>query len=601
MYVNRCLLTCMFLSISHSAFSIESLRSKVSIVLNEQGLVGASWAIIDGVGSHTDAVGLFNVEANIPLLDRHKVQVGSITKTLVAAGTLSLVTDGMLSLDTPVREILPELSFDNPWHKSKPILVRHLLDHTAGLPNIRLWHLLNNKATPDSELDEIFKNDPALLQVTSVPGEHFSYSNLGYNILAMVIERVTGQRYETLLQQQLLLPVGMPNSSFHYHSQTGDYADSLLAYGHLDSAQSMTNIPNYLRAAGQFTTTPKDMQKFMKFLMQHKSTHNHPIINPKLLQSMGEVAQTLPKQNGLQVGGQFGLWRRDRYGVLGKCHGGNTLGFQSMMCIFPEHKKGFFVAINSDNETADYEKIYQIFIEHLHVPFTPIPPNVGFEPDLDTWFGLYRMSREFISFSYLDRIFNVVYLSPDKNDLQLWSPTSDTQKLRHIGGNQFSADNRTTASHILLVDHHNQPIISGGFQHYVPLGLVNYTALVLSLVLGLLALMYIAVRGVYVLIKVKGNVIKEPIALMFLVIPSLVISTCLLLTKPFMELGHFNLATGFTAFASLLACFLCIPALYPYVFKKRSLNLDFYAVLAFFQWTLVLGYWGLIPFKLWAL
>jgi CubicO group peptidase (beta-lactamase class C family) len=601
MYLNWCLFTGMFLFVSHSAFSIGTLRSNVSLVLKEQGLVGASWAIIDGVETHTDAVGLFNAEANTPLLDRHKVQVGSITKTLVAAGTLSLVTDGMLSLDTPVTEILPELPFDNPWHKSKPILVRHLLDHTAGLPNLRLWHLLNNKATPDSELDEVFRNDPALLQVTSVPGEHVSYSNLGYNILAMVIERVTGERYETLLQQQLLLPVGMPNSSFHYLSQTGDYADSLLAYGHLDSGQSITNIPNYLRSAGQFSTTPKDMQKFMTFLMQNKSPRNHPIINRKLLQSMGKVTQTLPHQNGLQVGGQFGLWRRDRHGVLGKCHGGNTLGFQSMMCVFPEQKKGFFVAINSDNETADYEKIYQMFIQHLNVQLTPIPSTVDLKPEVEQWFGLYRMSREFISFLYLDRIFNVVYLSPDENGLQLWSPTSDTQKLRHIGGNQFSADNRTTASHILLVDHHNQLIISGGFKHYVPISVISYTALIMSLVLGLLAFVYIAVRGVYVLFKVKGNVIKEPISLMFLVIPSLMISTCLLLTKPFMELGHFNFTTGFTAFASLLAFFLCIPALYPYVFKKRALNLDFYAVLAFFQWTLVLGYWGLIPFKLWAL
>jgi hypothetical protein len=47
-------------------------------------------------------------------------------------------------------------------------------------------------------------------------------------------------------------------------------------------------------------------------------------------------------------------------GVSGKCHGGNTLGFQSMMCVFPEHKKGFFVSINSNNETPVYENILDI-------------------------------------------------------------------------------------------------------------------------------------------------------------------------------------------------------------------------------------------------
>ncbi len=252
-------------------------------------------------------------------------------------------------------------------------MVRHLLDHTSGLPNLRLWHLLNSKSTPDSELNEIFNNDLDLLKVSSPPGEYFSYSNLSYNILAMVIEKVSAERYETVLEQRLLLPVGMLNSSFHYLTQTGEYGNALLAYGHLDGGQSITNIPNYLRAAGQFTTTPKDIQKFMAFLMEQENTNNNQIIDTKLLQSMGDIAHPLTHQNGLQVGGEFSLWRTDRHGVLGKCHGGNTLGFQSMMCLFPEYEKVFFVAINSDNETADYEKIHQIFIEHLNVPLAPIP------------------------------------------------------------------------------------------------------------------------------------------------------------------------------------------------------------------------------------
>jgi CubicO group peptidase (beta-lactamase class C family) len=605
--LNSYLLCCILLMLSHSVSAIETLHTKVSSVLRQQNLVGASWAIIDGLEKQTGAVGLFNTDDNTLLLDIHKVQVGSITKTLVATGTLSLVTQGLLSLSTPVTEILPELYFDNLWHTSNPILVRHLLDHTSGLPNMRLWHLLNNQATPDSELNEIFNNDPELLHVTSPPGEYFSYSNLGYNILAMVIERVTGERYETVLQQQLLLPLGMTNSSFHYLAQTGVYADTLLAFGHLDSRQSISNIPNYLRVAGQFATTPQDMQKFMAFLMKPKNIDNDRIVNARLLQSMGEVAQTLPQQNGLQVGGQFGLWRRDRHGVLGKCHGGNTLGFQSMICVFPEHQKGFFVAINSDNETADYEKIYQVFIEHLNVPLAAIPAKVSFEQDVDKWFGLYRMSSEFISFAYLDRIFNVVYLSQsqsqsqNENELELWSPASDTKILSHVGGNLFSAHNRTTASHILLVDHNNQPVISAGFTNYVPISLLSYITMTLSLVLGLLALVYIAVRGVYALIKVKGNILKEPITVIFLIIPSLIISISLLVTTPFMELGDFNFTTGLTALVSFLACFLCIPALYPYLCKKFALNMDFYAILAFFQYTLVLGYWQLIPFKLWEL
>lgn len=167
------------------------------------------------------------------------------------------------------------------------------------------------------------------------------------------------------------------------------------------------------------------------------------------------------------------------------------------------------------------------------------------------------MSSEFISFAYLDRLITVIFLiqSQNKNDLELWSLGSDTKKLRHIWGNKFTAHNRATASHILLVMHNSVPIISSGFTNYTPTSLVSYSALILSLVLGLLAFLFIAVRGVYVLIKVKGNIRKEPIALMFLILPSLMMSISLLLATPFMELGHFSFAINMTAFASFLACF----------------------------------------------
>lgn len=91
--------------------------------------------------------------------------------------------------------------------------------------------------------------------------------------------------------------------------------------------------------------------------------------------------------------------------------------------------------------------------------------------------------------------------------------------------------------------------------YYIPLNWLSYGAMLISLILGLLAFLHITLRDVDVLIKVKGNSLKEPTGWMFLIIVSLIISTLLLLNTPLMALGNFSVATGLTAFASFLACF----------------------------------------------
>ena len=191
----------------------------------------------------------------------------------------------------------------------------------------------------------------------------------------MLIERVTGQRYEDALKKLLLDPLKMSHSTFHFIFQNTDDTKYSLAHGHLDKQRLIVSQASFLRAAGQFTTTPADMQKFMVFLMSDGFVGGEQLVSTDLLNSMGVAAATLSQKAGLLAGGQFGLWRRDRHDVIGKCQGGNTIGYNSMLCLFPTQNKAFFVAINSDSETADYEQVYKLFIAvsytHLTLPTTP--------------------------------------------------------------------------------------------------------------------------------------------------------------------------------------------------------------------------------------
>lgn len=602
--ISQLALVCVLPFLSQTVFAQHNVQAEVTRALQDQELVGASWVIINGSQSQTGSAGFSNALTQAPLLPTQQVQVGSITKTLIATYVLSLVSDGRLSLDALVSELLPSLKLDNPWRDTHPVKVRHLLDHTAGVQSLRLWHILNTRATPDAALDSLFESDPELLHVTAPPGDYFHYSNMAYNLLAMLIEKTTGQRYEDALKKGLLEPLEMNHSTFHFVSQStqvNDGSEHALAYGHLDAERLIESQASFLRAAGQFTTTPADMQKFMAFLMSDGVVGGSQFVKTALLRSMGTAAATLSQKAGLPSGGQLGLWRRDRHGVIGKCHGGNTIGYKSMMCFFSEQNKAFFVAVNADSETSDYEQVYKIFIKHLNVP--DVSTEVADAPpdDEKNWYGLYRLFPEFFSFAYLDRIFNVIHLGRDNEGLRLWSPASEPVRLKYISGRLYSSANRASISHVLIKDPLIGNVISSGFQNYMRFNIWTWGAMALSLTLGLLAFFFIVLRGLYLSFSVKLEAFRWPIMLPFLVVPCSLLTVPFFLKQSFMEIGNFNIASFLVAFISVAALALCIPALLFYRRNKTLLSMDSLAVLAFFQWTLVLAYWGLIPFQLWNL
>lgn len=233
-----------------------TLHADMERALDEEGLTGAVWATVTPDGSFAvGAAGFKNARTGERMTPDSRVHVGSVAKTLLAAGVLRLITEGRLALDTPVPQLLPAVEFQNRWAASDPIRVRHLLAHTAGLDNARVWQLFSLKPETATPLRDAFAGEPSLLRVRTRPGSRYSYSNMGYTLLGMVIESVTGERYERYLDTHLLRPLSMHDSTFEFVSQSGIHADTRLAMGHFEEGATQAAVPMYLRPAGQFTTT----------------------------------------------------------------------------------------------------------------------------------------------------------------------------------------------------------------------------------------------------------------------------------------------------------------------------------------------------------
>ena len=159
------------------------------------------------------AYGLANVELNVPATPETLYQIASTTKTFTAAAILKLVEEGKLSLDDSVAKWLPEVPA--AW---SGVTVRHCLTHTSGLPDI-VVDPCTLDLVADTREEAIKKL--AAMPIPNKPGETWSYNQTGYVLLGMILEKVSGQKFEEFLEQRFFRPLGMTSTRF------GDYKEIL--------------------------------------------------------------------------------------------------------------------------------------------------------------------------------------------------------------------------------------------------------------------------------------------------------------------------------------------------------------------------------------
>jgi len=147
--------------------------------------------------------GLANQENYLPFSEEMVFTVGSITKQFTGAAIMKLVEQGKLRINDTVDRFFEDL----PRNKQR-IMIHHLLTHTAGLPG-GFGDDFDTTATREW-IVERFRQRP----MRRGPGEKYAYSNVGYSLLGIIIEQVSGQSYEAYLREQLFLPSGMRDTGY---------------------------------------------------------------------------------------------------------------------------------------------------------------------------------------------------------------------------------------------------------------------------------------------------------------------------------------------------------------------------------------------------
>lgn len=342
----------------------------VGAYLEETGTVGGVVAVVQdgelifakGYGE-ADRSAHRDVDAGETLF-----RVGSVSKLFVWTAVMQLVEQGRIDLDTDVNEYLDDLEV--PATFDEPVTMAHLMSHTAGFED-RPLGLFSHTADSLAPLVEILAAD--LPQRVRPPGEVSSYSNHGTALAMHVVERVAGVPWQRYVEEHILAPLGMHDTTFT-QPPPGELEARLsrgyrIGRGREPVEEGFEYIP--LAAVGAMSTTAEDMARFMVAHLHYGSYGGGRILEEETARSMqSPLFRHADAVNPMAHG--FIDSSRNGQRIVG--HGGDTLWFHTQLELFPDQDLGLFASFNTAG--AQPAKLAEAFTDR----FFPVPDPPELEP-----------------------------------------------------------------------------------------------------------------------------------------------------------------------------------------------------------------------------
>ncbi len=312
----------------------QDLTAKVDEYMNAfvkaKNAGGAVLLARDGKVLVSKGYGLANAELNVPNSSSTKFRIGSLTKQFTSAAVMILQERGKLNVKDAACKYL-----DNCPDAWKEVTIHQLLTHTSGIPNFT--------AVPDWKTKKVLNLTPAetLALVREAPlrfksGEDYEYSNTGYFLLGLIIEKVSGQSYETFLKENIFAPLKMNDTGY----DSGQILPNR-ASGYSRRGEAVTNAAYADRsvpfAAGGLYSTVEDLYRWLA-----------SFDTEQILKKTSIEAIFTPDKKNYGYGWGIGSYKNHRLVT----HGGSIEGFQSHIFRFPENRAAVIVLLNSDSVLA---------------------------------------------------------------------------------------------------------------------------------------------------------------------------------------------------------------------------------------------------------
>jgi CubicO group peptidase (beta-lactamase class C family) len=343
--------------------------------------VGASR---DGQPLYAHGYGSANLEYDVPITPASIFESGSVAKQFTAAAIVLLAQDGKLSLDDDIRRYLPEVP-----DFGQTIRIRHLLTHTSGLRD--QWELLGIEGrgpgtqvhSPATTLD-LVRHQKAL---NFPPGTEYSYSNTGYALLGVIVQRVSGQSLDTFTQTRLFQPLGMTHTRWRddftaiVKGRTTAYSGT--AANGFKTDMSFTNMIGN----GGLLTTVGD-------LLRWNENFFNPSVGGKAFVDSMQTRMVL--RSGRRITYALGLEVGSYDGVAEVSHGGSTAGYRTFLARYPEQHVSLAVLCNvgSANPVALGHQVADLLVTKPAAAAQSGAPVITLSAaQLERWAGTYLDAR----------------------------------------------------------------------------------------------------------------------------------------------------------------------------------------------------------------
>jgi CubicO group peptidase (beta-lactamase class C family) len=342
---------------------------------------GAAVAVVQGDKVvFAKGYGLANVETGAVVTPEMEFRIGSTTKMFVAAAAVSLAEQGKLDLDAPasryVAGLAPAIGRLTP---------RQLLSHTAGLIDEAPMYGPHDDAALESSVlawTDAYSFAP--------PGEVFSYSNPGYRLLGVIIEKVSGAPFADAMDKGVFQPLGMTPTTFR-PTTAMTYP---LALGHaVDRAGAATIIRPFADDAetwptGSIFSSAPELARFTIAFMNGGTIDGRQVFPPALIAAL-QAPRAQTGDAGVAYG--FGLEIRQDRGVRIVEHGGGRSGYGSTIIMAPEQKVAVIVVANaSDTQMTEAARAIMYQAATFGPPETEtLPPFTPNEGDAQRYVGTY--------------------------------------------------------------------------------------------------------------------------------------------------------------------------------------------------------------------
>lgn len=320
--------------------SYENIYEKIESLYREADIPGLSFILVDEKNTYIKTWGYADIENKIPVTSKTLFELGSTSKAFTALAIHKLEEDSLLNLDDNISKYI---SWFKVIYKKQEvqITIKELLYHTSGIPTETISKI------PQGEADDMLEKTVRAinnLELESFPGKKYEYATINYDILGLIIEKISNHSFEEYLQNNIFEALNLENTS------VGTPANDKFAKGYKISFFSPREYqaPEYRgnNPAGYVISNGVDIAKWLKCQLAIESNNFEGIITKSHIPDLSVT----PSRLSSYASG----WQVDMYGESKVYHGGLNPNFSSFVGFIPDKKVGVAILANSNSSYTTY-------------------------------------------------------------------------------------------------------------------------------------------------------------------------------------------------------------------------------------------------------